>query len=176
MDYNVTTLKIEDSPKKASSLVEVTANAPSPNCQFCECLRQLVFQAKDCIEDLKSEIDEWKEVCSEKDAELRSIYHKLFNDKSGIEKQLVFQEDVRTLKFDGERPVNTIVSGDKMKNFIVENKKKIRSRSRNNERKNMTQAGSTTVSKKSNLKKVKEAVFSPEAVDFALYVDQGVQT
>ena len=43
LDYNVTTLKIEDSPKKASSLVEVTANAPSPNCQFCECLRQLVF-------------------------------------------------------------------------------------------------------------------------------------
>ena len=115
-------------------------------------------------------------MCSEKDAELRSIYHKLFNDKSGIEKQLIFQEDVRTLKFDGERPVNTIVPGEKMKNFIVENKKKIRSRSRNNERKNMTQGGSTAVSKKCNLKKVKEAVFSPEAVDFALYVDQGVQT
>jgi hypothetical protein len=115
-------------------------------------------------------------VCSEKDAELRSIYHKLFNDKTGIDKQLVFQEDVRTLKFDGERPVNTLVPGDKMKNFIVENKKKIRSRSRNNERKNMTQAGSTTVSKKSNLKKVKDAVFSTEAADFALYVDQGVQT
>lgn len=83
---------------------------------------------------------------------------------------------MRTLKFDGERPVNTLVPGDKMKNFIVENKKKIRSRSRNNERKNMTQAGSTTVSKKSNLKKVKDSIFSTEAADFALYVDQGVQT
>jgi hypothetical protein len=38
--------------------------ASLPNCQFCECLRQLVFQAKDCIEDLKTEIDEWKELCA----------------------------------------------------------------------------------------------------------------
>ena len=103
-----------------------------------------MFQAKDCIEDLKTEIDEWKEVCSEKDTELRSIYHKLFNDKTGIEKSLLFNEDVKYLKFDGDRPPNTIIPGERMKNFIVENKKKIRSRSRNNERKNLTQTGTSS--------------------------------
>ena len=79
-------MKTEQSPAKKQHGLEITTSAPSPNCQFCECLRQLVFQAKDCIEDLKTEIDEWKEVCSEKDAELRGIYHKLFNDKTGIDK------------------------------------------------------------------------------------------
>lgn len=92
---------------------------------------------------MKTEIDEWKEVCSEKDAELRGIYHKLFNDKTGIDKQLAFNEDVRSLKYDSDRPPNTILPGERMKNFIVENKKKIRSRSRNNERKNLTQSGSS---------------------------------
>jgi hypothetical protein len=56
-----------------------------------------------------------------------------------------------------------------MKNYIVENKKKIRSRSRNNERKNMTQVGT---SKRSGiLKKVKETIFSDEKTDFALFSD-----
>ena len=54
-----------------------------------------------------------------------------------------------------------------MKNFIVENKKKIRSRSRNNERKNLTQTG--TSRQKGILKKLKEAVFSDDKTDFALY-------
>jgi len=61
-----------------------------------------------------------------------------------------------------------------MKNFIVENKKKIRSRSRNNERKNLSQGGSTR--QRGILKKVKDTVFSDEKAEFAMYVDQGVQT
>jgi hypothetical protein len=118
---------------------------------------------------LKTEIDEWKEVCSEKDAELRSIYHKLFNDMTGIDKQLGFSNDVKILKFDGDRPSNTIMPSDKMKNFIVENKKKIRSRSRNNERKNMTQGMSTT-RRGGILKKAKDSVFgTDDRADFALF-------
>jgi len=77
----------------------------SPACQFCECLRQLVFQAKDCIEDLKTEIDEWKDTCAEKEAELRTVYHKLFNDKVGIDKQIEFNDDVRTIHYDAEKPI-----------------------------------------------------------------------
>jgi hypothetical protein len=108
-------------------------------------------------------------VCSEKDTELRSIYHKLFNDHTGIDKQLAFNDDFKTLRFDGDRPANSILPSDRMKNYIVENKKKIRSRSRNNERKNMTQVGT---SKRSGiLKKVKETIFSDEKTDFALFSD-----
>lgn len=78
------------------------------------------------------------------------------------------------IKFDGDRPANSMMSGDRMKNFIVENKRKIRSRSRNNERKNMTQTG--TLKRSGILKKVKESVFPDEKDDFALFSDQGVQT
>ena len=82
-----------DSPSKDRSPLNldlITSNPqpfePVGHCQFCECLRQLVFQAKDCIEELKTEVDTWKDACAEKEAELRSIYHKLFNDKNGLEK------------------------------------------------------------------------------------------
>jgi hypothetical protein len=135
------------------------------HCQFCDCLRQLVFQAKDCIEDLKTEIDEWKEACAEKDAELRSIYHKLFNDKVGIEKQIDFNEDIKTVHYDSDKPV---ISGElgTMKNYIKENKRHIRSRSRNNEKKHSQHPASSTYSAKRkvkpNLKKVKEALFTTD--------------
>lgn len=136
------------------------------HCQFCECLRQLVFQAKDCIEELKAEVDIWKDACAEKEAELRAIYHKLFNDKVGIDKQLNFSEDIKMINYDAERPPTAIgqfinadgqLQSSRMKNFIVENKKRIRSRSRNNERRNQTTKKSTT--QKSSLKMSKEKIF-----------------
>jgi hypothetical protein len=46
---------------------------------------------------LKNEIEEWKNVFSEKDAELRAIYHKLFNDKNGIDKKIDFNEEVKNI-------------------------------------------------------------------------------
>ena len=70
-------------------------NLSNGGCQFCASLRQLVFQAKDCIDDLKDEVEEWKNACALKDAELRSIYHKLYNDKLGMDKKLEFSADVR---------------------------------------------------------------------------------
>ena len=63
-----------------------------------------------------------------------------------------------------------------MKNFIVENKKRIRSRSRNNERRNHTKKSTAS---KSNIKKSKEALFgSNDEVGeshFMTYCDQGIQ-
>ncbi len=56
-----------------------------------------------------------------------------------------------------------------MKNYIVENKKKIRSRSRNNERKNLTQAA--TSKRAGIMKKVKETIFSDEKAEFAIFSD-----
>ena len=48
--------------------------------------------------------DTWKDACAEKEAELRAIYHKLFNDKFGIDKQLNFSEDIKMINYDAERP------------------------------------------------------------------------
>ena len=68
----------------------------------------MVFQAKDCIEELKLEVDTWKDACAEREAELRAIYHKLFNDKFGLDKQLIFALDTKTLNFDADRPATAI--------------------------------------------------------------------
>lgn len=63
-----------------------------------------------------------------------------------------------------------------MKNFIVENKKRIRSRSRNNERRNHTKKSTAS---KSNIKKSKETLFvtNDDGVDshYLTYCDQGIQ-
>jgi hypothetical protein len=40
-------------------------------CEGCERLKLLVFQAKEAIDDLKLEIEEWREIAAEKDTELR---------------------------------------------------------------------------------------------------------
>jgi thioredoxin-related protein len=40
-------------------------------CEGCERLKQLVFQAKEAIDDLKGEIEEWRDICAEKETELR---------------------------------------------------------------------------------------------------------
>ena len=64
----------------------------------------------------------------------------------------------------------TAPGNDRMKNFIVENKKRIRSRSRNNERKNMT--SNSAKKRKSSLKKVKDALFTgEEKLEFYTYSD-----
>jgi hypothetical protein len=63
-----------------------------------------------------------------------------------------------------------------MKNFIVENKKRIRSRSRNNERRNHTKKSTAS---KSNIKKSKETLFgtNDDCGDshYLTYCDQGIQ-
>jgi hypothetical protein len=43
----------------------------SDDCEGCERLKLLVFQAKEAIDDLKLEIEEWREIAAEKDTELR---------------------------------------------------------------------------------------------------------
>lgn len=53
-------------------------------------------------------MDTWKDACADKEAELRAIYHKLFNDKFGLDKQLAFSEDIRTINFDAERPATAV--------------------------------------------------------------------
>jgi hypothetical protein len=62
-----------------------------------------------------------------------------------------------------------------MKNFIVENKKRIRSRSRNNERRNHTKKGTAS---KSNIKKSKETLFGANDdvgdSQYMAYCDQGI--
>jgi hypothetical protein len=67
-------------------------------------------------------------------------------------------------------------NGDRMKNFIVENKRRIRSRSRNNEKKNRS-ASSRQGGKKSTLKKAKESLFNEDAenpLQFNTYSDQAI--
>ena len=63
-----------------------------------------------------------------------------------------------------------------MKNFIVENKKRIRSRSRNNERRNHTKKSTAS---KSIIKKSKETLFgaNDDCGDshYVTYCDQGIQ-
>ena len=46
----------------------------------------MVFQAKEAIDDLKVEIEEWRELCADKDTELRQIHHKIYNDLIGVDK------------------------------------------------------------------------------------------
>lgn len=178
-----------DSPTFKDKNIEEIDDIPqqSAHCQFCECLRLLVFQAKDCIEELKTEVDTWKDACADKEAELRAIYHKLFNDKFGLDKQLSFSDDIKRINFDAERPATAIgqfltadgqLQSGRMKNFIVENKKRIRSRSRNNERRNHTTKRSTA--SRSNIKKSKETIFGASdecgETQFMTYCEQGIQT
>jgi len=57
-------------------------------------LKQLVFQAKEAIDDLKLEIEEWREICSEKETELRQLQHKIYNDIIGVDKKIEFNEEI----------------------------------------------------------------------------------
>jgi len=58
---------------------------------------------------------------------MRKLEHKVGNCMSGVEKKVDFSGDVRTMEFSSEKPVN----GDlgKNRNFILLNKKRMRSRS-----------------------------------------------
>lgn len=65
-----------------------------------------------------------------------------------------------------------------MKNFIVENKKRIRSRSRNNEKRNQT--SKKTTASRSIIKKSKEIIFGTSEdngeTQFMTFCEQGIQT
>ena len=85
-----------------------------PECEQCERLKQLVFQAKEAIDDLKQEIDEWREISAQKETELRQLHHRLHRDLLSQNKEVVFDEVVVMKEYDGSRPVSV----DKIKNFI----------------------------------------------------------
>lgn len=57
---------------------------------------------------MKTEVDTWKDACADKEAELRAIYHKLFNDKFGLDKQVGFSEDIKKIPFDADRPATAV--------------------------------------------------------------------
>jgi len=97
-------------------------------CEGCERLKSLVFQAKEAIDDLKLEIEEWRDLCSDKERELRQLQHKIYNDIVGVDKKIKFNEEIYTKEFDTNRPVNA--DAKRVKNFINHNKKRIRSRSK----------------------------------------------
>lgn len=73
------------------------------------------------------EIDEWREISATKETELRALQHKIYNDLTGIDKNVGFNDVIQTKEFESEKPVNS----EKIKNFIMHNKKKLRSRSKN---------------------------------------------
>lgn len=43
------------------------------DCTKCDKLKELVFSAKQAIDQLKGEIEVWKDVCTEKEKEMRQI-------------------------------------------------------------------------------------------------------
>jgi hypothetical protein len=75
------------------------------------------------------EIDEWREIAAAKETELRALQHKIYNDLRGIDKNVGFDDVIQTKEFESEKPVNS--EANKIKNFIMHNKKKLRSRSKN---------------------------------------------
>lgn len=77
---------------------------------------------------MKSEIDEWREIAAAKETELRALQHKIYSDLTGVERNVGFDDIIQTKEFDQCRPVNTDVN--KVKDFIMHNKKKLRSRSK----------------------------------------------
>lgn len=81
---------------------------------------------------------------------------------------------MRTIQYDAERPVTAGEIGVyRMKNFIAENKRRIRSRSRNNEKKHQTTYSSRR--KKPSLKKAaKDALFVD--TEYYTYTDAAIQT
>lgn len=139
-----------------------------------------MFQAKEAIDDLKLEIEEWRDLCAEKDTELRQIHHKIYNDILGIDKKIEFNDEIQTKEFDSTRPVNA--DSKRIINFIKHNKKRIRSRSKNAKEgadksihKNRTTISiCSSVKKKSSIKRTKEITSD----EYELYEaeDQGVQT
>ena len=105
------------------------------DCEGCERLKQLVFQAKEAIDDLKMEIDEWRDICSDKETELRQLQHKIYCDIVGVEKKTEFKDEVQTKEFDSEKPSSYVNGANgldmrKIRNFIQHNKNRIRSRSK----------------------------------------------
>ncbi|CDW73954.1 UNKNOWN [Stylonychia lemnae] len=145
-------------------------------CEGCERLKQLVFQAKEAIDDLKLEIEEWRDICSEKETELRQLQHKIYNDIMGQEKRIEFNDEVQTREFDGHKPVNQ--DSRKVRNFIQHNKKRIRSRSKNQKIESTCSTQKVSIAqsikKKSVLKNVKDLV--SDQFEFYEAEDIGIQT
>ena len=112
-----------------------------------------MFQAKDCIDDCKEELEEWKGICAEREAELRAIYHKLYNDKVAIDKQVDFSEDIKVTNYSQERPV---VPFGRVKNYVLENRNRLRSKSR------LPKSG-----KRSSMKLQREALLTEAFVEFS---------
>ncbi len=107
-----------------------------------------MFQAKEAIDDLKLEIEEWRELSASKDTELRGLYHRLGNDFKIIDKKVEFEGEVHYKNYDASKPVAV---EERVKNFIKMNKNKIRSRSKASG--NCTKQESQTLRTKSSLKR-----------------------
>ncbi len=73
LNYQVKNFEESMSSPERERQEEERDEGEEPECDECEKLKQLVFQAKEAIDDLKAEIDEWREISASKDAELRTI-------------------------------------------------------------------------------------------------------
>jgi hypothetical protein len=40
------------------------------------------------------EIEEWRELCAEKDTEIRQIHHKIYNDIIAVDKKIEFNNEI----------------------------------------------------------------------------------
>lgn len=90
---------------------------------------------------MKLEIEEWRDICSDRETELRQLHHRIYNDIMGVNKKIEFNEEVQTKEFDPAGPVTT-ADQRKIRNYIQHNKKRIRSRSKNT--KNLIENGLST--------------------------------
>lgn len=106
----------ELSPRNQQSFAPSDQQADLNNdgdCSHCsqevETLKNLVFSAKQAIDQLKSDIEEWKEVCSSKEKEIR----KLRASKKSSKKNVGFQKKPIATEYDEDRPVNELKGGSK---------------------------------------------------------------
>lgn len=92
----------------------------------------------------------------------------------GVEKKIEFNDEIQTKEFDGEKPVNS--DSKRIRNFIKDNKKRIRSRSKNAKLENGLVSKKVNVAqsikKKSVLKNVRDLV--NEDFEFYEAEDMGV--
>jgi len=147
------------------------------DCAECEKLKQLVFQAKEAIDDLKAEVEEWRGLSALRETELRQIRHFLGNELGGLElaaRKVGFNEQVVKLEFDQTLPV----SSDK-KNFLRHNKKRLRCRSSSKKKlpaESDHKGAHFSGSKKSSLKKDMLQSLLSEEEAFFFVEDRACQT
>ena len=102
---------------------------------------------------MKSEIEEWRNICAEKDVMIRNIWHKVFEGMHGIDKIVNFEEDIHVREYEEGFPVEI----KKIKNFIQHNKKKLKYKVKGSK--------SRDFSSKGGLKRVSDMI-SEEDVEF----------